>query len=159
MGQTSQGRIKQFCSQNGLTKGDYDKNVSLGRKWCTGCKLWHALSFFNIDNSRYDGLTASCRDYNNASGRAKYKSVPRKKGRRFVPIRDGDKKQSRRRINFLVESGLIPHPNTLACTDCNHTWRKGDRRHEYDHHKGYSGENQEIVEPVCSKCHKKRTNQ
>jgi len=29
-------------------------------------------------------------------------------------------------------------------------------RHEYDHARGYSGENQTYVEPVCQRCHRNR---
>jgi 5-methylcytosine-specific restriction endonuclease McrA len=71
------------------------------------------------------------------------------------PARGGDRKQARRRINYLVEKGRIPRPDDLACVDCGH---KGeDRRHEYDHARGYSAEHQLDVEAVCSKCHHARS--
>ena len=72
--------------------------------------------------------------------------------------RDGDKKQARQRINVLVRTGRMPHPNTLPCADCGHVWAPGERRHEYDHHKGYAAEHHYEVEPVCSNCHAKRDN-
>ena len=78
------------------------------------------------------------------------------RGKRFVDPRAGDKKQARRTANHLVETGVLPHPNTLPCVDCGHVWKEGERRHEYDHHKGYSLEHHEDVEPVCTSCHHKR---
>lgn len=70
--------------------------------------------------------------------------------------RDGDKLQARQRINVEVRTGRRPHPNTLACVDCGHKWKKGERRHEYDHHNGYAAEHHLDVEPVCTLCHAKR---
>jgi hypothetical protein len=40
--------------------------------------------------------------------------------------------------------------------DCGHVWKKGERRHEYDHYKGYAAQHHYDVEPVCSTCHAKR---
>lgn len=65
--------------------------------------------------------------------------------------RSGDRKQARQRINVEVRSGRRPHPNTLACVDCGHLG--SDRRHEYDHHKGYDAEHHLDVVPVCTTCH------
>lgn len=72
------------------------------------------------------------------------------------PARDGDRKQARQRINVEVREGRRPHPNTLPCLDCGHVWSKGERRHEYDHHKGYTAEHHLDVEAVCTKCHAER---
>lgn len=70
--------------------------------------------------------------------------------------RDGDKKQARQRINVEVRTGYRPHPNKLPCEDCGHIWEEGERRHEYDHHKGYDAEHHSDVEAVCTSCHAKR---
>ncbi len=71
--------------------------------------------------------------------------------------RDGDKLQARARVNALVKQGILLHPNKLPCTDCGHRWKKeGDRRHEYDHHKGYAAKHHLTVEPVCRPCHCRR---
>jgi hypothetical protein len=70
--------------------------------------------------------------------------------------RDGDRKQARQRINVEVKGGRRPHPNSFPCTDCGHVWVKGERRHEYDHHKGYAAEHHYDVEPVCTLCHAER---
>lgn len=74
------------------------------------------------------------------------------------PPRDGDKAQARQRINVLVRTGKIPHPNTLPCVDCGHVWSNGQRRHEYDHHRGYAAAHHYDVQVVCTDCHAKRDN-
>lgn len=73
-----------------------------------------------------------------------------------MPARDGDKQQARQRINVEVRTGYRPHPNSLPCVDCGHVWSNGERRHEYDHHKGYAAEHHHDVVPVCTLCHAKR---
>lgn len=65
-----------------------------------------------------------------------------------APTRDGDRRQARRRVNYLVEQGRIPRAEDLPCIDCADE-TPGGGRHEYDHAKGYDGENQLYVEPVC----------
>ena len=72
-----------------------------------------------------------------------------------MPSRDGDKKQARRRVNYLVDIGLLPDPDDVPCVDCGHLGADGPR-HEYDHYLGYSAEHHEDVEAVCSGCHHKR---
>lgn len=153
-------RQKQFCNQNGISHSVYLSRLNQNQKWCTGCKEFHDRSEFNTDKSRFDGLVPSCRQYKNLSVRQSYEPKPSPpKGRRFVPVRDNDEKQARRRVNYLVESSLIPHPNNLPCTDCGHQYTDGERRHEYDHHLGYKKSFHESVQAVCSICHKKRTNE
>lgn len=66
--------------------------------------------------------------------------------------RDGDKVQARQRVNDEVKAGRRSHPNALPCTDCGHVWKKGERRHEYDHHLGYAAAHHLDVESVCSTC-------
>ena len=121
-------------------------------KWCTACKATHDRDAFGLDASRGDGLAARCL----ASRRVtiKKKRTVFKRHGRLVPARDGDKKQARRRVNYLVEQGRFPSPNALPCTDCGHL--ADDRRHEYDHHLGYAAEHHENVEAVCSVCHRWR---
>lgn len=72
------------------------------------------------------------------------------------PPRDGDREQARQRINVEVRTGRRPRPNDLPCAQCGHVWRPGERRHEYDHHLGYSAEHHMDVEPVCTTCHRAR---
>jgi len=50
----------------------------------------------------------------------------------------------------------MPHPNTLPCSDCGHIHADGERRHEYDHHRGYEGDAKFDVEAVCTTCHADR---
>ncbi len=124
-------------------------------KWCRGCQDHVHRSLFGIDRSRHDGLNAVCRRCKNSDGRGRYIPRPRPHGgRRFVFARDGDKKQARRRVNYLVEAGLIPSAASLPCNDCGDV--SGDSRHEYDHHKGYASQHHESVEAVCAGCHHRR---
>ena len=67
--------------------------------------------------------------------------------------RDGDKKQARQRVNVLVRTGQMPRPNTLPCALCGHVWSRGERRHEYDHYKGYAAEHHLTVRALCTTCH------
>lgn len=78
---------------------------------------------------------------------------PAKFGPAPKPPRDGDKKQARQRVNVMVRTGRMPHPNTIACVDCGHEWKEGERRHEYDHHLGYAAEHHYNVVSVCTTCH------
>lgn len=72
------------------------------------------------------------------------------------PPRDGDRMQARQRVNVEVRTKRRPHPNSIPCADCGHIWRRGERRHEYDHFKGYAAEHHLDVESVCTICHSKR---
>lgn len=74
------------------------------------------------------------------------------------PPRDGDAKQARQRVNVMVRNGLFPHPNTRPCAGCGHVWTEGERRHEYDHYRGYAAEHHHDVEVVCTSCHHDRDN-
>lgn len=146
---------------------DGGDTLSTGIEWtdetkvCVGCREAKPLTDFARDVSRSDGLTYRCRLCRNARYRAIYvpQSKPRERGRQFVAARDGDVKQARRRVNYLIEAGLLSAPNILPCTDCGHVWAKGERRHEYDHHLGYAAEHHEDVEPVCTTCHHAREQQ
>lgn len=73
-----------------------------------------------------------------------------------MPPRDGDKVQARQRINVEVRTGRRPQPNALPCVDCGHVHTPGERRHEYDHHRGYAAQHHYDVVPVCTLCHAKR---
>lgn len=144
----------------GVTLANYDQQRARGQKWCTGCKAWHHTSRFAKDKSRTDGLAARCRESRNRQARAAYEPKPHPApGRHFVASRTGDEKQARRRVNYLVEAGMLPRPNTLPCIDCAHTWQPGKQRHEYDHHLGYDAIHHEHVQPVCTNCHRARTSQ
>lgn len=158
MAQTTIGAVKVFCNRHNIPLKEYEENIKRDLKWCVGCGEWHNIKNFGIDNSRYDKLSSSCLLSRKLLYRKKYIKTGRKslKGMRYAKIRHGDIKQARHRVNHLVEIGLLPKPNTLPCADCGHIYKKGERRHEYDHYKGYSGENQEIVECVCTVCHHKR---
>ena len=127
------------------------------RRTCSRCERSLPHEAFFKDNSRADGVSYVCRECKNATARASYekKGPPGRRGW-VTPTRDGDKLQARRRVNYLVEQGLIPPPDDLPCFDCADGVFSRDYRHEYDHARGYDGENQLYVEPVCSKCHHNR---
>ena len=99
-----------------------------------------------------------CKPCRNVRQRRQYvrKGHPGRRGW-LMPTRDGDKKQARRRINYLVEQHLIARPNDFPCFDCGHIHSMNSpRRHEYDHYLGYSKQHQLSVQAVCSSCHHTR---
>lgn len=140
----------------GITLAEYDRRLDAGEKWCGGCRAWHDRAAFAADRSRGDGMASRCRDSVNAAARASYQPRDRENGRRYVEARPGDVAQARRRVNYLVEIGHLPRPDSEPCADCGHIWAGGERRHEYDHHLGYAPEHHEDVEPVCTTCHHAR---
>ncbi|MEV4975594.1 hypothetical protein [Streptomyces scopuliridis] len=156
--QTPALRIRATAATRiGVTLAEYDSNRAAGLKWCTGCKKWHSRDAFATDRSRTDQLKARCRASAGRQQKATY--VPKRRsapGRRYVDARDGDQKQARRRVNHLVDVGILPHPNNVSCADCGHRWVPGQKRHEYDHHNGYAPEHHESVEAVCTTCHHTR---
>ena len=154
MGQTKDGALKIAASKIGVTLEDYRAKLAAGLKWCTGCKTWHNAEAFGVDLSRGDQRSAKCLSFGRVKQRA-IRTPPAKRGW-IEAVRDGDKKQARRRINYLVEQGLIPHPDDLPCMDCGDMVFIEQFRHEYDHARGYDRENQLYVEPVCSRCHHSR---
>ena len=157
MAQTREGAIKIAAKKLGTTPEEYVHRMEAGQKWCTACRCWHQVREFGRDSSRWDGLNSGCRKRKNAKARVRYTPSPGvQPGRAFIPPRDGDAKQARRRVNYFVEIGLLPRPNSIPCVDCGHEWRSRGRRHEYDHYLGYAAEHHEVVEVVCSKCHHAR---
>lgn len=152
------GARKAAARRVGLTLTEYDARVLAGLKWCIGCKDWHPVEDFAVDRSRGDGRMPTCFDARRARYRATYVPSPRPEpGRRYAEARDGDTKQARGRVNYLITAGLLPAPNGVPCVDCGHVWAPGKCRHEYDHHLGYAAEHHEDVEAVCMYCHHART--
>lgn len=154
MSGSARGALATAAGRVGASPTDYAHRIVAGEKWCVGCKDWHQIDEFGSDASRPDGRAATCLSYR----RGRY--APRERAPRLrgflVETRDGDKRQARRRVNYLVEQGRIPPPNALPCTDCGHVWEDGGRRHEYDHASGYGVAEQLTVEAVCSACHHTR---
>lgn len=156
---SAEGALRTAAARIGLGPNEYLDRLNKGLRHCYRCQDWHQASEFGRDASRSDGLARSCRASTNAARRRLYRPKPRPPaGRRFVDARDGDYRQARRRVNHLVDAGLIPDPNDLPCADCGHQRSPGERRHEYDHHKGYAAEHHEDVEAVCTTCHHLREN-
>lgn len=133
-----------------------DKSGIQWTRVCSKCRQVLPREAFFTDRSRASGVSFVCRPCKNAAARAAYTPRPQQRRGWIEPTRDGDKKQARRRINYLVDQGRIPHPNDLPCMDCADEVFIGNYRHEYDHALGYDGENQLYVEAVCSKCHHNR---
>jgi hypothetical protein len=157
---SAEGVRKAAAKRVGLTIEEYDARIAAGEKWCTGCKEWHPRGMFKVDKSRSDGLAAACTKNRKQRYRETYQPRPRPEpGRRFVAARDDDRLQARGRVNYLVNAGLMADPNDVPCVDCGHVWALGERRHEYDHHRGYAAEHHEAVEAVCTTCHHARETQ
>lgn len=136
-------------------------STDTGIQWtdatCTACGEKKPAEAFPIDRSRARGRGYVCHDCRNAKARASYVRRGRPVERGWLaPARDGDKRQARRRVNYLVEQGRIPHPNDLPCVDCGDMLGGVSPRHEYDHAKGYGADHQLYVEPVCTTCHHNR---
>lgn len=154
---SAEGALRTAAARVGLSTTEYLDRLNAGLRWCFRDQDWEPTSKFGKDRSRSDGLARSCRRSLVAVRRAKYKPKSAlAPGRRFVPARDGDKQQARRRIDHLIAVGLFSDPNAVPCTDCGHVWSAGERRHEYDHHLGYAAEHHEDVEAVCTTCHHRR---
>lgn len=153
MAQTKQGAIKVAASRLGISREEYILNIKNGLKWCTGCKKWHHYTAFGLNKLKTDGLAQSCLAFNREYHKKRYakKEKVSRRGCRYVKARDGDKKQARRRVNHMVDVGLLPNPNDLPCSNCNN--KNESKRNEYHHHNGYSPEHHEDVVVLCTYCH------
>ncbi len=136
------GVLKTAAKRVGLTVHEYQAHIAAGEKWCYRCKAWHSVSAFPLDRSRGDSRKSSC--------------LESWRGRRSPQKRDPTRERARAAVKHAVRTGRIPHPNAVPCTDCGHRWSPGERRHENDHHRGYSPEHRLSVEPVCTTCHADR---
>jgi hypothetical protein len=153
---TAIGARRRQAATAGVTLAEFERRVDGGEKWCWRCHAWHPVEVFGIDASRSDGRDPACLESKCAAARANHKPPvgPRRPGPARIPRRSGDKLQARSRINHDVSMGQRPNPNDLPCTDCGHL--SDDLRHEYDHYLGYDAEHHGHVEPVCSRCHRRR---
>ena len=136
---------------------EYQGHILQGEKWCATCKAWHVRSDFGRDSASYDGLTVSCLQSRAERGRRLYvkKGLPEHSGPLPSSPRHGDKSQARHRVRHLVETGKLPDPNFLPCTDCGHIYDE-KKRHEYDHYMGYEAAHHLTVQAVCTTCHHAR---
>lgn len=152
-----EGALKTAAKRLGLGLEEYLARLQSGLKWCGSCKADHPRDRFGRDATRGDGLDVQCLQSRREMS-PKKPARPKESYRRgwVANVRDGDRKQARRRVNYLVEQGRIRRPNDLPCCDCGHLWMHGEPRHEYDHHRGYDGASQLDVQPVCVKCHRQR---
>lgn len=135
------------------TTGTTEKaSIEWGGNACKECGV-----LLTQDN-RVDPRRMLCKPCRNRRARGRYvrKGPPERSGPLPKKPRGGDKIQARQRVNVEVRTGRRAHPNTLPCADCGHIYSSGERRHEYDHHLGYSAEHHYDVEPVCTICHAAR---
>lgn len=68
--------------------------------------------------------------------------------------RDPIRERARKAVAYAIRKGRLTPPSDLKCVDCGHLG--SDRRHEYDHHRGYGLDVHLDVEPVCTLCHADR---
>ena len=61
MGQTAESATAQRVAKLGLQRGEYDKRVANGEKYCAKCRAWHPVEQFAADGSRYDRLSNICK--------------------------------------------------------------------------------------------------
>lgn len=135
------GVMKTAARRVGLPLADYEARIAAGEKWCTGCKAWHPVAGFPVDRSRGDGRRAHC--------------LIAERGRPRVQ-RDPAHEAARHAVLRAVKAGRLPAAADVPCSDCGHEAGLGERRHEYDHVKGYAREHWLTVEAVCTLCHADR---
>ena len=154
---SSDGALKAAATRAGVGLLDYQDRINKGLLYCWRCCEWHPAGDFGIDRSRIRGRTGDCRRSRNAAARQRYEKKERARGKRRVAARNGDRRQARRRVNYLVETGLLPHPNNLPCSDCGQSLSdNGSSRHEYDHPNGYGPDSHEDIVALCARCHHRR---
>ena len=113
MSQTPEGALKVAATRAGLGVNEYIDRLNAGLLHCWRCQDWHDAEEFGKDSSRVSGRAASCRRSKNDAARQRYERRERERGRALVAPRDDDRHQARRRVNYLVDLGILPGPNDL----------------------------------------------
>lgn len=132
----------------GIGLDEYAARRRDGERWCTFHRTWHPKQ--DMAGGKKPSMCAEgLRLYH----RQRYKPTGRSIGRPPAPTREGDRRQARRRVNYMVERGDIPKASERRCVDCGH------QAEEYDHHNGYDADHHLEVEPVCKPCHVERERQ
>src|SRR6185369_549903 len=126
MGQTIEGALKIAAKKTNTPLPEYLAKRTAGEKWCYYCRDWHPISSFGKNKRKADGLDASCLNSRKIRYQQTYEpllpELSRRGQRPGTPSRDGDKAQARQKVNYAVQTGRIPSPNSLPCTDCGHIW-------------------------------------
>jgi len=145
------GAIKIAAGKVGLTVDDYLSRVANGQKWCSNGRHWVSRSDFYSNRVKTDGLSPMC-----TPCRIAYRKLSKKQtsARRWKAPVDGAKMQANHRVTYLVSVGILPKPSVIPCSKCGHMGQ--DRKHEYHHFMGYAAEHHEVVECLCTKCHKSK---
>lgn len=117
-------------------------------KRCPACKTTKTKASFQKDRTKKDGYHALCKACVKAyqcseEGKKSQKRRCEKKRLKF-PKRI----KARQMLNYAVESGKLPRPDSLICT-CGQTAR------EYHHLKGYEPKHWLDVIETCVSCHRK----
>lgn len=160
MAGTSAGALKRRAAVAGVSVEVLLEHERRNEFWCYRCRAFHPRAEFGNDSTRADGRERSCRKSRNRVRHERYTPHPAlRHGPLPHPPRDGDSEQARQRVNVLVRTGRLAHPNTIPCADCGHNWVEGERRHEYDHRLGYAAEHHLDVEAVCTRCHRRRADE
>ena len=60
MSQTHEGAMKVLAKKAGISFEAFLSRLAVGEKWCYFCRVFHPVSKFGKDSTRYDGLTAAC---------------------------------------------------------------------------------------------------
>jgi hypothetical protein len=158
MAQTRNGILKIQARLAGISVEEFCRLVNDGNHWCCQHGQWHSIDKFGKDSSRYDGISAHCKDARRERHKKTYNPVPahlrKPPGPPRNESREGDKKQARHHVNLSIRMGKLAHPKDLPCMDCGHIGT--GRRHEYDHFMGYSAAFHMAVQCVCSRCHHQR---
>lgn len=177
MAGTSYGRMRQVAATAGLSVEEYQERASRGLKRCSTCHKWKLRAQdFAANRCMPDGRCNVCCECSSLAAHRRYVPVPPRpprevrvtarirtpirvqdKSRRPIggppkPPRDGDKRQAIHRVNYYVDIGRLPDPNSIPCSACGHV---GDnRKHNYHHHKGYGSAHHLDVIVLCVRCHR-----
>jgi hypothetical protein len=68
------GARRAAAARLGMSLADYDARTAAGEKWCTGCKAWHPVAEFTVDQTRGDGYKSTCRTFSNAKSKVDYRA-------------------------------------------------------------------------------------
>lgn len=135
------GVMKIAAKRVGLTLEEYEERHNAGLKSCTKCKAWKLEAAFNVDLSRGDGFTATCRDCRRVITRRV----------RLIPAPSKAMQQGAcSAVEYAVKTHRLAPAKTLPCLDC------GGPAVEYHHHLGYERRHWLDVVALCDSCHQRR---
>ncbi len=137
MAQTVTGARKAAAKNAGLSLAEYLARIENGLKRCTRCKKWNSISDFDIDRSRQDGVTASCKPCRGVSVRLK----------RISMESPSEVQRGHDAVRWAIRRGHLQKPTELVC-QC------GKQAKQYHHYKGYRRHELDVI-ALCISCHRK----